>query len=136
MKRYIAAFVLVLAALAAAPAFADITNEELLREYRDTLRQIELERQALADERAWMEEDRARREFDDRVYEELAAIVDRSFARLNDQEAALKREIELLRREQERFDAQTRVRVRRYTIKDPLIKRDLEIKIHRYWYLD
>lgn len=136
MKRYIAAVIIAFAALAAAPAYADITNEELLNGYRDTLRQIELERQALADERAWMEEARARREFDDRIYEELALIVDRSFALMNEQEAAIKHELEMLQRQQERFDAQSRMRVRKYTIQDPQIKRDLEIKIHRYWWLD
>lgn len=141
MKKIIITALLCASLCTAAHAADDIdvqmmTNEQLLADYTALAREIAEEREALADERAWMEEERSRRAVDDRLYDEMAAIIDKRLALLEKREAKLAKEIAQAEADRARFVEQSRIPVRRYTIKDPLIKRDLDKKIHRYWWLD
>lgn len=137
MKKFLASVLLCFAACGAAGAADDVhVRETVLSEYRAIIAEIERERDALADERAWMEEERSRKEVDDRIYDELAVIIDRRMELLRFAEAKLEREIKLAEAERARMIELERLPRRAYSIKDPLIKRDLDIKIHRYWWLD
>lgn len=137
MKKIFASAVLVAAMCCPCAAEeARYTKEDLLSEYRSIIREIERERDALADERAWMEEERSRKEVDDVLYGEMARIIDKRAAAVDALAARLERERALLEAERARAAERERTPVRAYSIKDPLIKRDLDIKIHRYWWLD
>lgn len=142
MKRAMAAamaaalMVCLWACVCAAAEVERMTNEELLADYTAIMREIETERAALEDERAWMDEQRAKREFDDRIYDELARIVDKRMAQVDERERVLLREMALVEAQRARLAKAERTPVRRYTIKDPLIKRHLAQKIHRYWWND
>lgn len=141
MKKHIVSLICA-AAFLAVPAFAEtndpeeFSNARLLQEYRSIVTEIALQRAALEDERAWMEEARARKLYDDRLYDELAAIIDKNFARLKVAEQAIKKQMAWLEAETQRIIKIERTPRRARTIKDPLIKAELNKKIHRYWWLD
>lgn len=144
MRKYIAAL-LFAASFVCTSAWADIryedapeefSNARLLQEYRSIVTEIALQRAALEDERAWMEEARARKMVDDRIYDELAVIIDKNFARLELAEKAIKKRLAWVESEEKRIIGAESTPRRARTIKDPLIKKELNKKIHRYWWMD
>lgn len=137
MKRF--ALIALAVALFAPSAIAsedvrEMSDESLLERYVELARTIELERAALEDERAWMEEERSRREVDDRIYDELAVIIDRHVALLDARIAELEARERINEAERAKIAREKSTPVRRYTIRDPLVKRDLEEKIRKYWH--